>query len=189
MEQEAIKTDFPEYKRVSVADLVPYANNPRTHSAKQVEQIANSIREFGFLNPIITDGQNGIVAGHGRVMAAQHLGIESVPCIDAAHLTAAQRRAYVIADNKLADLAGWDNELLRVELDDLGAMGFDIELTGFSLGEVGAVGLGAGNDELGPGVDYQENFSVVVVCDGEAGQKATFERLKELGYDCRVLVN
>ena len=135
-------TDFPAYKKVPVSELVPYANNPRTHSPAQIAQIANSIREFGFLNPIITDGQNGIVAGHGRVMAAQQLGMDSLPCIDAAHLTEAQRRAYVIADNQLALKADWDNDLLRVELDDLSDMGFDVELTGFSLDEIKALEVG-----------------------------------------------
>ena len=182
-------TDFPAYKTVPVSDLVPYVNNPRTHSAEQVEQIANSIREFGFLNPIITDGKNGIVAGHGRVMAAQQIGMESLPCIDAAHLTEAQRRAYVIADNKLAMNAGWDNELLRVELDDLSDMGFDVELTGFSLDEISGLEPDGASGELGGGIEYEETFSVVIECDGEAGQKATFDRLKEMGYSCKVLVN
>jgi len=132
-------SNFPAYKTVSVADLVPYARNSRTHSAAQVDKIAASIREFGFLNPIITDGRNGIVAGHGRVLAAQKLGLDKLPCIDAAHLTEAQRRAYVIADNRLALDAGWDNDLLKIELQDLEAQGFDLTLTGFELGEVAAL--------------------------------------------------
>lgn len=131
--------DFPHYKTVSVDSLVPYARNSRTHSDEQVAQIAASIKEFGFLNPIIVDGENGIIAGHGRVMAAQKLGLESLPCIEADHLTDAQRKAYIIADNKLALNAGWDDELLRIELDELGEAGFDLELTGFSLGEIEAL--------------------------------------------------
>ena len=132
-------SDFPAYKTVSVADLVPYARNSRTHSAAQVDKIAASIREFGFLNPIIVDGQNGIVAGHGRVMAAQKLGLDTLPVIEAGHLTEAQKRAYVIADNRLALDAGWDNDLLKVELQDLDAQGFDLTLTGFELGEMAAL--------------------------------------------------
>lgn len=132
-------TDFPDYKTVALSTLVPYARNSRTHSEEQVAQIAASIREFGFLNPIIVDGDHGIIAGHGRVLAAQRLGIDTLPCVEASHLTDAQRRAYVIADNKLALNAGWDDELLRVELDDLGEMGFDLELTGFSLDEIEAL--------------------------------------------------
>src|SRR5690625_4104174 len=93
---------FPDYKKVSTDSLIPYARNSRTHSDEQVAQIAASIKEFGFLNPIIIDGENRIIAGHGRVMAAQKLGLKELPCIEASHLTDAQRRAYIIADNKLA---------------------------------------------------------------------------------------
>jgi DNA modification methylase len=127
---------FPTYKTVSVASLVPYARNSRTHSPQQVDKIAASIREFGFLNPIIVDGENGIIAGHGRVMAAQKLGLADLPVIEASHLTEAQRRAYVIADNRLALDAGWDNDLLKVELQDLDSQGFDLTLTGFETGEI-----------------------------------------------------
>jgi DNA modification methylase len=129
--------EFPIYKTVPVAELIPYARNSRTHSPQQVDKIAASIREFGFLNPIIVDGKNGIVAGHGRVMAAQKLGLASLPVIEAAHLTEAQKRAYVIADNRLALDAGWDNDMLKIELQDLDAEGFDLSLTGFNPDEIG----------------------------------------------------
>ena len=129
-------TKFPEYKTESVLNLIPYARNSRTHSDAQVAKIAASIREFGFLNPIIVDGQKGIIAGHGRVMAAQKLGLETLPVIEAGHLTDAQRRAYIIADNRLALDAGWDNDMLKVELQDLGAADFDLSLTGFNLDEI-----------------------------------------------------
>lgn len=127
---------FPAYKRVAVADLVPYARNSRTHSPQQVDKIAASIREFGFLNPIIVDADSGIIAGHGRVLAAQKIGLSELPCIEASHLTDAQRRAYVLADNRLALDAGWDDEMLKVELGDLNADGFDLTLTGFDLDEI-----------------------------------------------------
>jgi DNA modification methylase len=139
MSDEASIAGLPAYKRAAVAALVPYARNSRTHSAAQVDKIAASIREFGFLNPVITDGSNGIIAGHGRILAAQKLGIDEVPTIDAAHLTDAQRRAYIIADNRLALDAGWDDEMLRVELGDLQANGFDLALTGFNLDEISAL--------------------------------------------------
>ena len=129
---------FPAYKTISVADLIPYARNSRTHSDAQVTKIAASIREFGFLNPIIVDGESGIIAGHGRVLAAQKLGLDTLPVIEAAHLTEAQKRAYVLADNRLALDAGWDNDMLKVELSDLQADGFNLELTGFSLDEIAA---------------------------------------------------
>ena len=127
---------FPAYKTASVESLIPYARNSRTHSEAQVAKIAASIKEFGFLNPIITDGQNGIVAGHGRVLAAQKLGLATLPVIEAGHLTEAQKRAYIIADNRLALDAGWDNDLLKIELQDLQADGFDLALTGFEIGEI-----------------------------------------------------
>lgn len=128
--------EFPEYKTVSVVSLIPYARNSRTHSDAQVAKIAASIREFGFLNPIIVDGNSGIIAGHGRVMAAQKLGLSNLPVIEAGHLTEAQKRAYIIADNRLALDAGWDNDLLKIELQDLQAGGFNLELTGFNLDEI-----------------------------------------------------
>jgi ParB-like chromosome segregation protein Spo0J len=128
--------EFPDYKPAPVKNLVPYARNSRTHSAAQVDKIAASIKEFGFLNPVIVDGENGIIAGHGRILAAQKLGLETVPTIEAAHLTDAQRKAYIIADNRLALDAGWDDEMLRVELQDLDAVDFDLTLTGFSVEEM-----------------------------------------------------
>jgi len=127
---------FPDYKTVSTDSLIPYARNARTHSDAQVAKIAASIAEFGFMNPIITDGNSGIIAGHGRVMAAQKLGLETLPTIEAGHLTDAQKKAYILADNRLALDAGWDNDLLKIELQDLEAGGFDLSLTGFEVGEM-----------------------------------------------------
>lgn len=111
--------------------LIPYANNSRTHSEEQVAQIAASIREFGFTNPVLIGEADGIIAGHGRVLAARKLGLAEVPCIRLGHLTETQRRAYVIADNKLALNAGWDEELLAIELSSLREVGFDLGLMGF----------------------------------------------------------
>lgn len=145
--------DFPAYKTVPTDLLVPYARNSRTHSDAQVAKIAASIREFGFLNPIIADGENGIIAGHGRVLAAQKLGLDTLPVIEAGHLTDAQRKAYIIADNRLALDAGWDNDLLKIELQDLEADGFDLTLTGFELGELEAFKM---EDEPLPGEGENE---------------------------------
>jgi ParB-like chromosome segregation protein Spo0J len=117
--------------------LIPYAGNSRTHSAEQVAQIAASIKEFGFNNPVLVDADGGIIAGHGRVMAARKLGLDEVPTICLDHLTDAQRRAYVIADNKLALNAGWDEEALQAELDRLRELDFDLDLTGFTGDEIG----------------------------------------------------
>ena len=130
---------FPHYKMAEVDSLIPYARNSRTHSDAQVDKIAASIKEFGFLNPVIVDADNGIIAGHGRIMAAKKLGMDEVPTVEASHLTDAQRRAYVIADNRLALDAGWDDEMLRVEFAELEGLGFDLELTGFELDEIDAL--------------------------------------------------
>jgi len=124
-------------EQIPTADLIPYARNTRTHSPEQVAQIAGSIREFGFTNPILIDGENGIIAGHGRVMAASKLGLAKVPCIRLAHLTDTQKRAYIIADNKLALNAGWDEEMLALELGELKDEDFDLSLIGFDDSELG----------------------------------------------------
>ena len=122
-----------------VAELIPYAANSRTHSDAQVAQIAASITEFGFTNPVLIDGEGGIIAGHGRVLAAKALGLASVPVLVLDHLTAAQRRAYVIADNKLALNAGWDEDVLRAEIEALGAEDIDLGLLGFDDDELDAL--------------------------------------------------
>lgn len=122
--------------------LVPYARNARTHTETQVAEIAASMREFGFTNPVLISDADDIIAGHGRVLAARKLGLEVVPCIRLSHLSEAQRRAYVLADNKLAEKAGWDDELLRLELGDLADLGFDLALTGFDKSDLDALMLG-----------------------------------------------
>ncbi len=127
-----------ELEHRPLADLVPYAKNSRTHSAAQVAQIAASITAFGFTNPVLIDAKGGIIAGHGRVLAAKSLGLESVPVLVLDHLTEAQRRAYVIADNKLAMNAGWDEDLLREEIEALGE-GFNLDLLGFGDDELAAI--------------------------------------------------
>ncbi len=128
---EAKAVAFPPYKLVHTANLVPYARNARTHSPAQVAQIAASIREFGFTNPILVDGERGVIAGHGRLLAARQLGMTEVPTLELSHLSPTQRRAYVLADNRLALSAGWDEDLLRLELTELGDEAFDLALTGF----------------------------------------------------------
>ncbi len=129
------------------SSLIPYARNARTHSDAQVAQIASSIREFGWTNPILIDGENGIIAGHGRLMAAWKLGLPDVPVIELAGLSEAQKRAYVIADNKLALNAGWDEELLAIEFSDLVGLGLDLALTGFGDEEIATI-TNIGNEGL-----------------------------------------
>jgi hypothetical protein len=119
-----------------VTELIPYVNNSRTHSDTQVAQIAASIKEFGWTNPILVDGTNGIIAGHGRLLAARKLGYEEVPTIELADLTENQKKAYIIADNKLALNAGWDDELLKIELKELLSEGFAMDILGFDQSEL-----------------------------------------------------
>ena len=131
-------TEWPADKvqRRSVKSIIPYARNSRTHSEEQVAQIAASIKEWGFTNPILVDIDGEVIAGHGRLLAAQKLGLDEVPCITAVGWSDAQKKAYVIADNKLALNAGWDDVLLKIELKELGDLNFDLPLTGFSLDEL-----------------------------------------------------
>ena len=121
---------------VPIKNLVPYANNARTHSEAQIKQLQASIREFGFINPVLIDSSYGIIAGHGRVLAAQTEGLETVPCVFVEHLTEAQKKAYIIADNKLAMNAGWDMDLLKVEIEGLQGFDFNISLLGFDDAEL-----------------------------------------------------
>lgn len=119
-----------------IEELIPYANNARTHSQSQIKRIAESIKEFGWTNPILIDGNNGIVAGHGRVLAAKKLGMRQVPTIELSGLSPTQKRAYILADNRLALDAGWDEDLLKLELTELQELNFDLALTGFSDEEI-----------------------------------------------------
>ena len=125
-----------EMKLVPTRDLVPYVNNARTHSDAQVMKLRASLREFGFVNPVIIDRENNVIAGHGRIQAAIAEGIDEVPCVYADHLTDAQKKAYILADNRMALDAGWDEEMLRVEIEALQADAFDVALTGFDESEL-----------------------------------------------------
>ena len=120
-----------EITQRKTADLIPYINNARTHDDAQITQIAASIKEFGFNSPVLIDGENGIIAGHGRVMAAKKLGLDELPTIELKHLTKTQKKAYILADNRLALNSGWDNDLLALELGELSDDGFELSLLGF----------------------------------------------------------
>lgn len=172
----------------AVTALAPYAKNPRTHSAEQIEQICKSIKEFGWTMPILVDENDGIIAGHGRFEAARKLGIEEVPVVVAGGWSEAQKRAYVIADNKLTENGGWDDELLKAELLALQAADFNVGLTGFDEKElvVFFAGTGEGEGEP-PESNYSEQYGVIVLCRDEAEQKATYEALQADGRNCRVV--
>jgi len=140
LENEAMKNwAADKIEKRSIDELVPYARNSRTHSDEQVAQIAASMKEWGWTNPVLIDEDGGVIAGHGRLLAARKLGYSEVPCMVAEGWTEAQKRAYVIADNKLALNAGWDNELLAVEFGELADLGFDLDLTGFDADEIDAL--------------------------------------------------
>lgn len=132
---EILKTT-EELKLINIDELIPYANNARTHSKDQINKLRSSLREFGFINPILIDKDYNILAGHGRVMAAREEGIKEVPCVLVEHLTEAQKKAYILADNRLAMDAGWDDELLALELENLKELDFDIDFTGFDAAEI-----------------------------------------------------
>jgi len=131
--------NLPVVELIDIESLIPYARNSRTHDDSQVAQIAASIKEFGFTNPVLIDADSGIIAGHGRVLAARKLKLSEVPCIRLGHLTETQKRAYVIADNKLAMNSGWDNEMLKLEFAELTEQGFDLDLTAFKTEEIQAL--------------------------------------------------
>ncbi len=165
-----------------VSELKPFARNSRLHSDGQIDQIAASIKEFGFTVPVLADEEGVITAGHARVLAAGRLGMVEVPTIDSGYLTPQQRRAYVIADNKLALNASWDEGILTSELAELSLDGFDLDLTGFSMGELKGLGIG-GPGEAGdaPKQDVPSSWAVIIECTDEADQVALIERLQAEG--------
>ena len=181
-----------EYKHVD--DLIPYVNNSRTHSDEQVTQIAASIKEFNFTNPILIDEQGGIIAGHGRLMAAKKLKLEQVPTITLVGLSDAQRKAYVIADNKLALNAEWDFDLLKIEIESLQEDDFKLDLLSFDVDELNGI-LGfddiAEEDEEEPEQDYKDNYKeqygVIIMCKSAEEQEKIFNKMQQNGYEVKVV--
>lgn len=175
-----------EYKKID--DLIPYINNSRTHSADQVQQIASSIKEFGWTNPLLLDGDNGIIAGHGRLQAARLLGEKEVPTIQLDGLTEMQKKAYIIADNKLALNAGWDNELLGIEIMDLKEFGFDIDLLGFNEEELKEFEF-ENNAEIKDenSVINESKNLLMIECVDERELELIFEEMQNRGFQCKIL--
>ena len=174
-----------------VEGLKPYAVNARTHSKKQIVQIAASIRQFGFVNPVLVDSDDQIIAGHGRVEAAKTLGMTTVPTVRLDHLSAAQRRAYVIADNRLAELAGWDRDILRLELQGLVEMDldFDLEITGFETAELDLLLDGPSEAGLDPTQARLDQFPHKsrrelkdLLADGHVGNIQMFESFCDFNF-------
>lgn len=180
------QTAWPADKveRRKVASLVPYARNARTHSPEQVDQIAASIREWGWTTPVLIDEKSTIIAGHGRVLAAQKLGVDEIPVMVAKGWTEAQKKAYVIADNKLALNAGWDYDLIKIELQELESLNFDVGLIGFDIGEMS--NLFDEKELEDKGEDYARAFNIIIECNSENEQEKIYNNLIEQGIKCRI---
>jgi hypothetical protein len=175
-------------EHIKLSDLIPYVNNAKTHPEEQVTKIAASIKEFGPCSPILVDKDNGIVAGHGRLLAAKKLGLDTFPCVRLEHLNEAQRKAYILADNRLGEVGGseWDTGLVSLELEWLEGEGFDIDLTGFGGFEFEK--LDDGKEPSEPqDENYNAIFEIAVECEHEEEQSSVYNMLVEKGYKCRVL--
>lgn len=172
----------------NIEDLIPYVRNARIHTSEQVTRIAASIKEFGFINPVLIDKNNGIIAGHGRVEAAKKLNMETVPCIFVEHLTEIQKRAYILADNKLALDSGWDEEMLKIELEELSESNFDIDFLNFDIDLNKDAELEISeNTTPEKEIAYKEQYGVIVMCKDEQEQEKIYDELSERGYDCKVV--
>ncbi len=169
-------------ENMPIDQLVPYERNARTHSEKQIGMIADSIKAHGFNNPVLIDEANMIIAGHGRFQAAKLLRLSEVPCLRLTHLTPAQKRAYILADNRLAEKSGWDRDILQMELGDLALEGFDIELTGFSAKDLES--KLATDAQLGDGLAYK----IIVDCENEEAQAKLMETLEAQGFSVHPLI-
>lgn len=170
-------------ERRPLSALYPYAKNARRHSAQQIAEIVASIKEWGWTIPVLVDETGQIIAGHGRVLAAQKLGFTEVPVMIATGWTEAQKRAYVIADNKLALNSDWDREMLRLELGELKTIGFDLGTIGFSASDLGRL-----NGAMGLGVNLEPTFQILIECADEAQQLKLLEGLQRDGVKCRALI-
>lgn len=185
------------YENIPVSRLVPYARNSRTHSDKQIDQLASSIREFGFLAPCIIDKDFNVLAGHGRVEAAKKLNMERVPCLRVEHLNEHQKKAYILIDNRLNDLSGWDKDLLKIELEELLDDGrIDLDAMGFDLPDLKELNISIGEEEFNfspnlPGdkehsKDGNKQFIITVILENEEQQEDLFRELNEKGFKVKA---
>ena len=174
-----------QYKKID--ELIPYARNSRTHSDAQVAQIAASIKEFGWTNPVLMDGDNGIIAGHGRVLAARVLGQTEIPTIELSHMTDIQKRAYIIADNKLSLISNWDEELLMLEIKDLEDAGYNLGHTGFSMEELDALNPFIKDEEYTNKTTDEARNLLMIECKEENELAKLFAEMEERGYQCKIL--
>jgi ParB-like chromosome segregation protein Spo0J len=171
---------------MNLSDLIPYANNAKLHSAEQIKAIAASIKEFGFNNPILLDKDNGIIAGHGRCEAAKLLELDVVPCIKLGHLSDAQRRAYILADNRLAEIgSSWNMEIVMLELEQLKLEEFDTSLIGFDDIKLEKIGEESEKPEEKES-KIKDEYMIIVSFDDELSQQTLWEQLKADGYNVRI---
>jgi ParB-like chromosome segregation protein Spo0J len=168
-----------------IEDLIPYANNSRVHSDAQIAQIAASIKEFGFRNPVLVDG-NGILAGHGRVLAARKLGLDVVPTIDCSDMSDIQKKAYVIADNKLALNATWDNEILALEISAI-QDAMDLDILGFDPKELKALHPEEESHNEGNIVLDENKHLLLIECDDERHLQTLYDEINERGLKCKIM--
>jgi ParB-like chromosome segregation protein Spo0J len=173
---------------IPIDDLIPYANNARTHSEEQVLQIASSIKEFGFNAPILIDAKNGIIAGHGRVMAARKLKIEQAPCVRIEHLSEAQKKAYILADNRIALNSGWDYELLTNELSQLSELDVDLGSLGFDEKELNNI-FNPESESMPEEFDgdASNKWQLLIEYDNENQLAKAFDKAKEEGLKCKII--
>ncbi len=169
-----------EYEEIAINELKPYENNARLHSDEQIEMIVNSINEFGFVAPVIIDENNMILVGHGRTEAAKRAGLEKVPFRRVTHLTDEQKRAYILADNKLSDLGDWDFEILTEELQNI-----QIDMTEFGFADLNFEEYEPERTDMSENI--KNHFEIVVECNNENEQRRIFEKLTSEGLTCRVL--
>jgi ParB-like chromosome segregation protein Spo0J len=175
-------------QEIEIEKLIPYARNSRTHSDDQVAQIAASIKEFGWTNPILVDGEAGIIAGHGRLAAARKLGLKKIPVIELSHLTPTQKKALIIADNKLALNAGWDSDMLALEFEELNIEGFDLDLLGFDESEINKLNQDENyDDEIKEIKDDGNRNLLLIETINEIELQKLFNELNERGFQCKIM--
>ena len=175
-------------QEIDIEKLIPYARNSRTHSDDQVAQIAASIKEFGWTNPILVDGEAGIIAGHGRLAAARKLGLKKIPVIELSHLTPTQKKALIIADNKLALNAGWDSDMLALEFEELNIEGFDLDLLGFDETEINKLNENENyDDEIKEVKDDGNRNLLLIETINEIELQKLFNELNERGFQCKIM--
>lgn len=177
-----------QIEQIDIEALIPYAMNARTHSDAQVAQIAGSIKAFGFNNPVLIDADNGLIAGHGRVMAGRKLGLKQVPAIRLGHLTEIQKKAFILADNKIALNSDWDFDLLKTEIENLKDEDFKLDLIGFNANELSTIlGLDEKVEDIKEIEDDGNRFLLLIEFDNESHLENIFDEMTKRGLNCKIM--